>query len=423
MATTGPLGDILTTLLERQPFQRKAGAPGTLSQMCIALLEEQSEASGLQLAADILEAIKQHPKDARLEFYRFLNTQLDIDPDQIITLAQAYRENASTQTFQALAQASEARRQDLFRRLNRAPGATADLVNMRADLLKRIGEEPTLGRTDHDLIHLFKSWFNRGFLVLRQITWDTPASILERIIAYEAVHEIRNWNDLRRRLQPADRRCFAFFHPAMPDDPLIFVEVALTKGVPGSIQDLLSVERKEQRAEDADTAVFYSISNCQDGLSGISFGNSLIKQVVRDLSLEVPNLKRFVTLSPIPGLARWANSQGIVDLADDSARLKKLAAHYLLDIKKPDGKPLDPVARFHLANGALVHAIHAEADISEKGLAQSGGAMVNYLYDQAKITQNIENFADNHGVAASGPVRNLAKQAARLQRSAQEINK
>lgn len=415
MVSSSSLTEMLSSLLERQPFQRNTATNGAVSALCIALLDAPSEASGLQLAEDILQTVKSQSEDNQDLFFHFLNDELDIDADRILEMAQAYKEAPTPETYAALAQAAEPKRQELFRKLNQAPNATTDLVQLRADLLKRMRDQPELGRTDRDLLHLFHSWFNRGFLVLRQITWESPASILEKIIAYEAVHEIQNWDDLRRRLLPADRKCFAFFHPAMPDEPLIFVEVALTKGIPNSIQSLLSEERQEHLAEAADTAVFYSISNCQAGLAGISFGNSLIKQVVRELSLEMPNLKRFVTLSPVPGLTRWANKEGFTPLPEDPQRLKQLAAHYLVDKKKVDGRPLDPVARFHLANGALVHKIHTDADVSEKGIAQAAGVMVNYLYDLPKISQNIEKFDCSYEVAASSSVRALAKQASRAQ--------
>jgi malonyl-CoA decarboxylase len=302
---------------------------------------------------------------------------------------------------------AEAPRQELARRLNQVPGATDALVRMRADLLRLGGDDPALQALDLDFRHLFASWFNRGFLVLRPINWESPAHILEKIIAYEAVHAIDSWEDLRRRLEPADRRCFAFFHPAMPDEPLIFVEVALTKGVATSVQSLLAGDRAILPASEADTAVFYSISNCQAGLASISFGNSLIKQVAADLAAELPALTTFVTLSPIPGLMNWLDGEEIDRRALTDTRLRELTAHYLLNAKRPDGLPVDPVARFHLGNGALVHAIHAGADTSAKGLAQSGGAMVNYLYDLGQVTQNHERFAADHVIAASSEVRAL----------------
>lgn len=419
MSNTSALGDLLTTLLDRRPFYRKGDSGEGLSELCLKLLAEESETSGVQLAADILTQFRDLSTEDRATFYAFLNEDLDIDADAVATSAQEYRDDPSTQNFRQLSKVTEPRRQDLFRRLNQASGATAELVRMRADLLGFVKDAPNLGRTDHDLVHLLRSWFNRGFLVLRQITWDTPASILERIIAYEAVHEIHNWSDLRRRLQPEDRRCYAFFHPSMPDDPLIFVEVALTKGIPGSIQTVLSEDRSFLSEDEANTAVFYSISNCQAGLAGISFGNSLIKQVVHDLSRDLPNLKKFVTLSPIPGFTRWLDAQGTADTRPQPDKLKPLAAHYLLDAKKPDGKPLDPVARFHLANGAQIHMVHADADTSPKGIAQSGGTMVNYLYDLSKIAQNVEQFAKKNDVAAASSVKSLAKQAAKLSDSSE----
>jgi malonyl-CoA decarboxylase len=279
---------------------------------------------------------------------------------------------------------------------------------MRADLLRLGRDDPALQALDWDFRHLFASWFNRGFLVLRPISWESPAHILEKIIAYEAVHAIQSWDDLRRRLHPEDRRCFAFFHPAMPDEPLIFVEVALTRGVPGSVQALLAEDREELPQNKADTAVFYSISNCQAGLASISFGNSLIKQVARDLGASLPQIKTFVTLSPIPGLVDWLRETGAdFDLSDAEA-MRKRAADYLLNARRPDGLPRDPVARFHLGNGAIVHRIHARADTSPKGREQSGGAMVNYLYDLARLSENHESFVARKPVPATAEVRALA---------------
>ena len=279
---------------------------------------------------------------------------------------------------------------------------------MRADLLRLGEKEPELQALDLDFRHLFASWFNRGFLVLRPINWESPAHILEKIIAYEAVHAIDSWDDLRRRLEPADRRCFAFFHPSMPDEPLIFVEVALNKGIPRSVQALLAEDRAAMPAEEADTAVFYSISNCQAGLASISFGNSLIKQVASDLSAELSGLNTFVTLSPIPGLAKWLKQVGLTWDTNEPENMQALAAHYLLNAKSRDGLPFDPVARFHLGNGAIVHAVHADADISDKGRVQSGSTMVNYLYDLSRVAQNHENFATTREVVATSEVRTLA---------------
>ena len=286
---------------------------------------------------------------------------------------------------------------------------------MRVDLLRFVKTHPNLMRTDVDFKHLLRSWFNRGFLVLKQINWDTPARILDKIVAYEAVHRINDFDDLRRRLSPPDRRCFAFFHPSMPDEPLIFVEVALTAGVPNSIAALLEEDREPMNPAQAKAAVFYSISNCQKGLAGISFGNLLIKQVVAELSLELPRLETFVTLSPIPRLMQWLDTQSLDSSAPkrgasdgDDSDLKNLAAHYLLCAKRADGMPFDPVARFHLGNGAEIYDIHAGADLSENGLTQSGGAMVNYLYDLRRTERNHENFATTGAIQATRAVQAMA---------------
>lgn len=410
---TNTLGELLTTLLDRRPFSRNTDDDRTIIELSQALLTEPTEVSGHQLAVATLGRYQELSPEQKAEFFSFLNDDLDISAQTIAECAKAYGEDRSPKNYRTLAASAEPKRQELFRRLNQAPGATADLVALRSDLLPLLKGKPELARTDFDITHLLKSWFNRGFLVLRQITWDSPASILEKIIAYEAVHEIRTWDDLRRRLHPTDRRCFAFFHPAMPDDPLIFVEVALTKGVPNSIQNVLSDNRQPLLESDANTAVFYSISNCQDGLAGISFGNSLIKQVVRNLSAELPNLKTYVTLSPIPRLRRWLDNNGFGEADDLLEMAHKYAAYYLLEAKKPDGLPFDPVARFHLGNGAMVHLIHPQADVSQNGIAQSGGAMVNYIYDLSKIPQNIERYRVGKEVAASSSVKSLAKQVAR----------
>jgi malonyl-CoA decarboxylase len=280
---------------------------------------------------------------------------------------------------------------------------------MRADLLRIVRQDSASFRIDCDFSHLFASWFNRGFLVLRRISWESPAHILEKIIRYEAVHAISSWDDLRRRVEPEDRRCFAFFHPAMPDEPLIFVEVALTKGIANSIQTLLSDQRQPLPAHQADTAIFYSISNCQAGLAGISFGNSLIKQVVNDLMAELPGISTFCTLSPIPLFCRWLQSRGI-DVAElPKDQLLAAAAHYLTSARRADGNHYDPVARFHLGNGAVVHAVHADADLSERGLNDSAAVMTNYLYDLSRLEQNHESFANQRQVAAAPQLQNLAR--------------
>ena len=327
----------------------------------------------------------------------------------------------------------ESPRQELLRRLNLAPGGTAALVRMRSDLLARMNT--SLAGVERDFIHLFSSWFNRGFLVLGRMSWSSPASILEKIIAYEAVHEIKGWDDLRRRLDPHDRRCFAFFHPALVDEPLIFVEVALESDTPASIHPLLDSGGGLQYADpEPSVAVFYSISNCQEGLRGISFGNFLIKQVVEDLSKELPSLKTFVTLSPAPSFRSWlyrALGNGELPYLTEAqqAQLRKIreagwseeeaeqdalgpailaaAAHYYLLAKDRSGRPLDPVARFHLGNGARLERINWLGDTSEKGVRQALSLMVNYRYDLRDIERNHEAYINHGSVIASKQVRSL----------------
>ncbi|MBO9453554.1 malonyl-CoA decarboxylase [Tropicibacter sp. R16_0] len=405
------LADLLSTVFERRyrretPEVAQDGRP--LTEMAAALVGSAGETSGLALAQEILSRFDELEDADKLAFFQDIATTMNIDPEAVRTTLDEYERSPSKASYRAFAEAAEPARQELVRRLNRVPGATGALVKMRADLLRLGGKEPELQALDLDFRHLFASWFNRGFLVLRPINWTSPAHILEKIIAYEAVHAIDSWDDLRRRLEPTDRRCFAFFHPSMPDEPLIFVEVALTKGIPGSVQALLAEDRDAMPTDEADTAVFYSISNCQAGLASISFGNSLIKQVAADLSAELAGLKTFVTLSPIPELTKWLKQIDLTWTTDDPEHMRALAAHYLLTAKSRGGLPFDPVARFHLGNGAIVHAVHADADISDKGRAQSGGTMVNYLYDLSKVAQNHENFATTREVVATSDVRALA---------------
>ena len=419
MQRTRFLGDILSTLFDRSASLRGTNDTRDIYALCHALLSPEGEVSGQKLAATVLARYRALGPDAKTAFFTFLNDALDIDAATLSDLAAQYAKSPTPALYKALSTAAEPKRQELLRRLNQPMGATAELVAMRVDLLRILKANPDLARTDLDFVHLLRSWFNRGFLVLKAINWDTPARILDKIVTYEAVHEIKDWDDLRRRLYPSDRRCFAFFHPAMPDEPLIFVEVALTALVPGSITKLLSEDRLALEAEDAKVAVFYSISNCQAGLAGVSFGNLLIKQVVSELRQSFPKLEKFVTLSPIPGLNGWLASQtgtaenglaasAILTHSATDADIRAMAARYLLRAKRADGQPLDPVARFHLGNGAEVHDIHAGADISANGRSQSSGAMVNYLYDLARTERNHADFALKSIVAAAKPVQALA---------------
>jgi malonyl-CoA decarboxylase len=370
--------------------------------------------------------------DGRLTFFQALVRDFGPDRKKLEKAIESWRaapgdddDDASELHF-----ASEPRRQELIRRLNRAPNGTSDLVAMRADLLKLMNSHKDLAALDRDVVHLLSSWFNRGFLVLRRIDWSTPANILEQIIRYEAVHEIRDWDDLRRRIDPVDRRCYAFFHPALVDAPLIFVEVALTETIPSAIAPLLAVDRQPVPTDRARTAVFYSISNTQRGLGGISFGNFLIKQVVEELRRELPKLDTFVTLSPVPGFMQWLKQT--TDVTEEDREILKhldepnwyenaettallrgviepLAAHYFLKARTPKGRLIDPVARFHLGNGARLERINWLGDLSPKGLRESAGVMVNYLYRLEDIEKNHEAFANDDEVVASSAVKRLLK--------------
>ena len=382
---------------------------GDITALCERLLSTTGEASGQSLAHDILDKYATFSDDEKKAFFLYLRHNLDLDISASIAALSSYKASPDSKTYSAVHAAIEPRRLVLFTRLNAEDGATERLVEMRADILAHLSEMPELGPVALDLQQLFISWFNRGFLVLRPISWQSPAHILEKIIAYEAVHSIDSWDALRLRLAPADRRCFAFFHPAMPDEPLIFVEVALTDHIPHSIQEILADDRPVLNDDAFTTATFYSISNCQKGLAGISFGNSLIKTVVRELSADMSAIKQFVTLSPIPRLAKWVESEGIdADGLADAEIAPALTAHYLCHAKRADGQPADPVARFHLNNGALIQAVHQHADTAPLAQKQSFGMMVNYLYQVPDIAQNHEKYA--HGtVVAAAAIHSLAK--------------
>ncbi|QQS13989.1 MAG: malonyl-CoA decarboxylase [Rhodospirillales bacterium] len=435
------LGDLLQTIADRgrdllgmAPRDAASGGEG-LAALCEALLSSRGEASGVALAREVLDRWTALDEAGRGAFLSALAERFGPDAKRLRAAAEAYLADPKPGAASALHAAAESRRQELIRRLNLAPGGIGALVRLREELLKRVPGDPALAAVDSDFAHLFASWFNRGFLVLRRIDWTTPANILEKIIRYEAVHEISGWDDLRRRLEPTDRRCFAFFHPRLVDEPLIFVEVALTRGIPSAIAPLLAEGREPIAATDATTAVFYSISNCQDGLRGISFGNFLIKQVVEDLRRELPRLTHFATLSPAPGFAAWlkrerarkkpaapvaraADALAVLDdpaWIDDPAKvaaaratLTPLAAHYFLRARSLGGRPVDPVARFHLGNGARLERLLPGADLSANGLRQSHGLMVNYLYKLDEIEANHEAYAARGVVAASPAVRKLA---------------
>ncbi len=423
MSRSNAFYDILSSIFDRAPSFRGKADGRSIRDLCEDLLSSKGEVSGYQLGQAILDQFDNLGDDETKEFFRYLTEKLDVDTASIITATSMYRASRDAGDLASLTAAAEPRRQELLRRINQVPNATVRLVRMREKLIEHTKSNPEFSRTDLDFERAFNSWFNRGFLVLRRIEWQSPANILQRIIQYEAVHAIDDWDDLKRRVDPEDRRCYAFFHPSMPDDPLIFVEVALCRDVPDSIKTILADDREILEREKAHTAVFYSISNCQKGLRGISFGNSLIKQVVQELQSELPDLKRFITLSPMPRFRQWLISHleegteldeilkdpeiDLDALGKQGPILKRHAARYQLEAKNAQGFPLDPVARFHLGNGALVHDLHPGADFSPKGLAESSGVMVNYMYDPKKVEQNHESFAALKTVAVSKNIRNL----------------
>ncbi len=438
-------GELLQTISERgrallARTRREDGETRSenLVELCEELLSSRGEASGVALAREVLNRYAGLTTGPRIAFFEALAQRFGTDAARVSRAIDAWQANSNDSTAAELHAASEPRRQELFRRLNLAPGGTAALVRMREQLMDALNHRrDDLAGVDADFVHLFSSWFNRGFLVLRRIDWSTPAIVLEKLIRYEAVHEIRGWDDLRRRIDPPDRRCYAFFHPALVDDPLIFVEVALEREIPGAIAPILASGRKDFVEPDkARTAVFYSISNCQRGLAGVSFGNFLIKQVVEEICRELPKLMTFVTLSPVPGFSSWlkaelksANSHAISDLDRVALELMerphwwtdpeiftkledplmRAAAWYFLRAKTPRGTPVDPVARFHLGNGARLERINWLGDTWEKAIAQGCGLMVNYLYDLDEIEKNHEAYAEARTVVASGNVQRLLR--------------
>jgi malonyl-CoA decarboxylase len=432
------------------------GSSEDLRRMAEELLSNRGEASSVARASVLLECYATATIDARAGFLAALAQDFGPEEDAIAKAIEAYSAEPGPRKAMALHLAAEPRRQELFRKLNRAPNGTLSLVRMREDVISLMKTNPPLADVDADFQHLFNSWFNRGFLALRRIDWSSPASVLEKIIQYEAVHRIENFEDLKTRLAPEDRRLYAFFHPALVEEPLIFVEVALTRSIPAAIPHILAVDRETIAERDATTAVFYSISNCQKGLAGVTFGNFLIKQVVEELRRDLPQLRTFLTLSPVPGFVAWiraqladfdspfldpeervalepwfaqnisepdvdedgsdAQSESLSDALGNSMRepIRALAATYLARAKSVSGtrgveRPKDPVARFHLGNGARLEHIHALADMSPRGLAQSAGIMVNYLYDLDTIERNHEAYAERGEIAMSNEIKRLAK--------------
>lgn len=406
-------------------------SPSAVVDLLHKLQQTDNEVSHINLAQQILDGYQCMTDEQKVDFFNALATQFPADSGPIEVAINQYMETRQYAELGELHRTCEPPQQELLRRINMAPGRTYDIVNMRADHLRLMKKEDTFKPINADFMHLFSSWFNRGFLILHRIDWNTPAAILEKIIAYEAVHQIKDWNDLRRRLDARDRRCFAFFHPATGDEPLIFVEVALTQGIPDSITGILSGEQMPT----ADTAAFYGISNCQAGLRGVSFGNFLIKQVVQELKQELPELKNFVTTSPAPGFSQWVNEQfaEFTPENEDAEKLlkavhalqgnqwientqlteeisldvKRLAALYLVHEKRGQG-PANAVARFHLGNGATLHRINWPGDLTMQGLKEWHGLMINYLYEIDAIEHNHEVFMSQHKIVTSEEVDTLA---------------
>jgi malonyl-CoA decarboxylase len=416
---------------------RAEQSAGRALALCDALLSEQGEVSGRRLAAYALSAYQSLEPDGRELFFDRLGSDFAPDAKEVDSAAARYRLEASSANLIRLQAAVEPPRQELFRRANMAAGGTAVLLDMRRELLKTIPKHPERAGIDADLIHLFRSWFNRGFLVLQRIDWHTPAVILERLIQYEAVHEIQGWRDLRRRLE-GDRRCYAFFHPALPDEPLVFIEVALTRGMSNAVQPLLDPDSRIGDATKANCAIFYSITNCQEGLKGVSFGNFLIKQVVDDLGRELPRIKTFATLSPIPSFCQWlednrteprsrelegllaaVQQEPLPDVGAASPALREeitaLCVEYLLRARR-NGAPVDSVARFHLANGARLERLNWMGDPSKTGLRRSLGLMVNYVYRPSDVERNHEAYAKRGKVVAAPRFGQGARSPAGAQR-------
>ncbi|HRE21600.1 MAG TPA: malonyl-CoA decarboxylase [Rhabdaerophilum sp.] len=439
MLNIGFLNELLNSIAHqgRSLVDRARGLAGDsgridampLADLAALLLSARGEASGVVIAREIVSRYPRLEPTERRAFLLALNNFFAASPEQIRAAFSAYDSEPSARNHARLLAAVEPPRQEVIRRLNLAPGNTGGLVRMREDLLDALPDHPELAALDNDFRHLFSSWFNRGFLVLRRIDWSSPAQILEKIIRYEAVHAIESWDDLRRRIEPADRRCYAFFHPALIDEPLIFVEVALMTERPAAIEPILAEKRDILVGAQATTAVFYSISNCQKGLAGISFGNFLIKQVVEDLRRDIPSLDTFVTLSPVPGFRQWVEAECAnkassfvsdtdrtvlasldgeesdpEDMDGASRVLSPLLARYFLEARTPSGRVIDPVARFHLGNGARLERLNLFADFSAKGWRDSYAAMVNYLYDLKSIEENHERFATHGEVVASAAV-------------------
>jgi len=378
-----------------------------------SVMSTSGEVSSIVYAEHLLNLIEKQDDKSLIKFLKNLLLNYDIDTKKLLKDVKIYSSEKNEQNLKKIRSSSEPKWIELFRRLNSTTNGTFRLVKLRERI--RSLKEPDLKTFDSGLLNLFKYWFNPSFLVLEKIDWETPANILEKIIEYEAVHEINSWDDLRARLAPSDRQCFAFFHPLIPNDPLIFVEVALCEDIPKSIEEIIKIDRTEIDIEDANTAIFYSISNCHNGLLGISFGNFLIKKVAKNLKRELPELNQFQTLSPLPGLMKWMEEYAPItfercsDKNCSNDELMKQTVRYLTESNRSDGMPNDPVARFHIGNGASLERVNLNADLSSKGLSQSYGIMANYLYDLDVVEENHELFFKNKIVQTSNSIKSIKK--------------
>jgi malonyl-CoA decarboxylase len=430
--------------LKSKPVLVPAAAANGLSPMARRLVslchDLVSDVNGISNGLRAAEAIRLYEtldRPERIAFFDILIREFSPSPGEVGRIAEDYQRSPSPANLQRLQRVVEPPRQELFRRLNIAAGGTRALIEMRRLALAQTEAHPQLELIAEDLEHLLASWFNSGFLKLERIDWSSPAVVLEKLIAYEAVHQIQGWHDLRRRLE-ADRRCYSFFHSALPQEPLIFIEVALTRGMSEKVQPLLDPDAPVSDPIAADNAIFYSITNCQPGLRGVPLGTSLIKQVVEDLRKNLPRLRNFATLSPIPGFREWlvrehahpeaaladvmsdhitASALALLDgplpvesewPPDEKQRLLSLCSWYLLRAKR-DAEPLDAVARFHLRNGARVDRINWMADPSPGGLRQSAGLMANYVYELDDLQRNHELFTGGGEIAAASRVERLIR--------------
>ena len=417
------LNSVIQRLGIGKPIKKSLNSENLIS-LCNQLVSKNGEATLFSLAKSILEDFDSLSEEQKKTFFTKLLKQFSVDRP---SLKKALKDLDFSDEGQLrkLHKLIEPKSQELFRRLNQAPNGTSSLLKMRESLLKCIKDSPELKSLDFDFSHLFNSWFNRGFLRLERIDWTTSANVLEKIMEYEAVHDISDWQDLQNRVAASDRRLYAFFHPALPDEPLIFIEVALMKEVPNSIMPILDLSVKPIDPHNANTAVFYSISNCQMALKGVSFGSFLIKQVVSEIQKEFKEIKQFVTLSPVPGLRKWAhkrNSSHDIEFPDNIAKdisdccnkeepnqlaLMRLTYYYLTQIKNKNGDAINPVAHFHLGNGASIYKIHTHANNNQIAIDDSWGVMVNYLYDLDVVAKNHESYANQEPPAVSPKLTKL----------------